>query len=216
MAAVQAGCAASLDQTYQRQPPGLPATAAIKAEKSRGIMVYSRSGRRTRSAIVRSSLDLLRAAVGCLALAGCSEGPPSITLNTAAGQTPINTPTARPPGGLAAPPQSGQLSAPAASLPTDRSGTYAGTAVPLDTGGGLCTTTRKVSGFTVRGKSVRFGTFRGTIDANNGVQMFAGQQWIVGQFEGAIFYGQLDMTSVGGRNSARGCSYLLSLERVRP
>jgi hypothetical protein len=179
-------------------------------------MVHSRSGRRTRSACVRSSLDLLRAAVGCLALVGCSEGPPSITLNTAAGQTPIYTPSARAPGGLAAPPQSGQLAAPAASLPTDRSGSYAGTAVPLDTGGGLCITTRKVTGFTVHGKSVRFGTFRGTIDANNGVQMVGGQQWIVGQFEGAIFYGQLDMTSRGGRNAARGCSYVLTLERVGP
>jgi hypothetical protein len=181
-------------------------------------MVYSRSGRRTRSANVRSRLSLLLPVVGCLALAGCSEGNPSVTLNTAAGQTPIFRPPAGPPGGLATPPQSGQPAAPTASAPTDLSGTYAGTAVPLDTGGGLCIMTRNVSGFTVRGRSVRFGAFRGTIDANNGVQMFRGQQWIVGQFEGAIFYGQLDLTRQGsrGRSAARGCSYILNLERVGP
>jgi hypothetical protein len=186
----------------------------------KGIMMCSRSGRRTTSVNVRSGLVLLWAGVGCLVLAGCSEGPPSVTLNTAAGQTPINTPSAGRPGGLATSPQSGAPAAPAPSGPIDRSGTYAGTAVPLDTGGGLCVTTRKVSGFTVRGKSVRFGSFRGTIDANNGVQMFAGQQWIVGQFEGAIFSGQLDMTAQGtsrrDRSAARGCSYVLNLERVGP
>jgi hypothetical protein len=179
-------------------------------------MVYSRSGRRARSASVRPHLNLLLAAVGCIALAGCSGGPPSVTLNTAAGQTPIFRPPEGLPGGPPTPPQSGQPAAPTASAPTDFSGTYAGTAVPLDTGGGLCITTRNVSGFTVRGRSVRFGAFRGTIDANNGVQMFRGQQWIVGQFEGAIFYGQLDLTPQGsrGRFAARGCSYILNLERV--
>jgi hypothetical protein len=150
----------------------------------------------------------LSVVVACLALAGCAGGPPSVTINTAAGQTPVYTPpSARPSGG--------QLSAPPNSHPADRSGTYAGTAVPLDTGGGVCITNQKVSGFTVRGKSVRYGSYRGTIDANEGVQMVAGQNWIVGQFEGPIFYGQLDMTE-RGRAMARGCSYTLTLQRVGP
>lgn len=159
-------------------------------------------------------LNLLRAVMGCLVLAGCSGGLPSVTLNTGAGQTPIYTPSAQSAGGLAAPPQIAQSAAPAAAMVTDRSGTYAGTAVPLDTGGGMCIKNRKVSGFTVHGKSVRFGSFRGTIDANEGVQMFAGQHWIVGQFEGPIFYGQLNMTE--SRFGARGCSYIINLERVGP
>jgi hypothetical protein len=174
------------------------------------MMMYSRSGRQTRSANVRSCLNSLLAVVGCVALAGCSEGPSS----TAAG------PPAGPPGGLTAPQQSGQPAALTASTPTDLSGTYAGTAVPLNTGGGRCVTTRNVSGFTVRGRSVRLGGFRGTIDANNGVQMSRGQQWIIGQFEGAIFSGQLDLTPQGTsrrtRSAPLGCSYMLNLERVGP
>jgi hypothetical protein len=165
-----------------------------------------RSRARTRalreSITVRSCLNLVLV-VGCLAMAGCSEGPPS-----------------GPSGVLATPPQGGQPAVPIASAPTDLSGTYAGTAVPLNTGGGRCITTRNVSGFTVRGRSVRFGGFRGTIDANNGVQMSRGQQWIVGQFEGAIFYGQLDLTPQGtsrrGRSAPIGCSYILNLQRVGP
>ena len=141
-----------------------------------------------------------------------------MTLNTGAGQTPTYTPPARSPaGGLAAPPQMAQSAAPGAAMVRDRSGSYAGTAVPLDTGGGMCIKNRKVSGFTVHGRSVRFGSFRGMIDANGGVQMFAGQHWIVGQFEGAVFVGQLDMTqngSVRGSFGPRGCSYIINLERV--
>jgi hypothetical protein len=95
----------------------------------------------------------------------------------------------------------------------DRSGSYAGTAVPLDTGGGLCLQTQKVGSFFVRGHSVRYGRFRGTIDANSGVQMVNGRQWLIGQFEGATFHGQLDLP--GGFNGP-GCTYMLNLERVGP
>lgn len=41
-----------------------------KAQQLGGTMMYSRSGRRTRSVNVRSSLVLLRAGVGCLVLPG--------------------------------------------------------------------------------------------------------------------------------------------------
>lgn len=93
----------------------------------------------------------------------------------------------------------------------DRSGNYAGTAVPLDTGGGICLQTQKVGNFIVRGNSVRYGRFRGRIDANDGLQMVNGNQWIIGQFEGATFHGQLDLR--GGFNFS-GCTYMLSLQRM--
>jgi hypothetical protein len=95
----------------------------------------------------------------------------------------------------------------------DRSGNYAGTAVPLDTGGGVCIQSQKVGNFFVRGNSVRYGRFRGRIDANNGLQMVNGNQWIIGQFEGATFHGQLELP---GSFNFGGCSYMLSLERVAP
>jgi hypothetical protein len=95
----------------------------------------------------------------------------------------------------------------------NRTGSYAGTAVPLETGGGLCIQTEKVGNFHVRGNSVRYGRFRGRIDANNGLQMVNGNQWIIGQFEGATFHGQLDLP--GGFNNP-GCTFMLSLERVGP
>lgn len=51
------------------------------------------------------------------------------------------------------------------------------------------------------------------IDANNGLQMVNGNQWIIGQFEGATFHGQLDVPR--GWN-APGCTYMLTLQRTRP
>jgi hypothetical protein len=174
--------------------------------------MYSQSGHRAARANVQSGLVSLRVGAACIVLAGCSGGP-SVTLNTAAGQTPIHTPSGGQSGGLASPPQIGQP----VSGPTDRSGTYAGTATPLNTAGGLCISSRKISGFRVRGTSVRFGAYRGTIDANGGVQLVAGHEWIIGQFEGPVFYGQLDMTGQGGRGYVSGgCSYMLSLERIGP
>ncbi len=95
----------------------------------------------------------------------------------------------------------------------DRTGTYAGRALPLDTGGGVCVRTEKVGNFHVSGNSVRYGRFRGTIDANNGLQMVNGEQWIVGQFDGATFTGHLALPP--GINTL-GCTYMLSLARVGP
>jgi hypothetical protein len=94
----------------------------------------------------------------------------------------------------------------------DLSGTYGGVMKPLDTGGGLCISNRKVTGFHVRGRSVRFGQFRGTIAPDNGLQMVVGQTWIFGQFEGPDFRGQIDFP--GGRFGAPGCTYLMTLQRV--
>jgi hypothetical protein len=150
--------------------------------------------------------------VMCLVLVGCSGGP-SVVLDTPMGVTPIYTPPPAMPGGGVGPPPGMQASLPVPSQMVDRTGSYGGTAVPLNTGGGICMQTDKVGDFFVHGNSVRYGRFHGRIDANNGLQMVNGNQWIVGQFEGATFHGQLDLP--GGFNFS-GCTYMLSLERVEP
>jgi hypothetical protein len=148
--------------------------------------------------------------VVCLVLVACS-GAPSVVLDTPTGPTPIYSPSPAMPGGGIAPPPGMQGSLPPPTQSINRSGNYAGTAVPLDTGGGICMQTQKVGNFFVRGNSVRYGRFRGRIDANDGVQMVSGNQWIIGQFDGATFHGQLDLP---GNFNFSGCTYMLSLERV--
>jgi len=148
-----------------------------------------------------------------LLLAGCAGGPlggpPTVVLDTPTGPTTLYSPAPEIPG---APPPPG-LTAPPIPVPppADLSGTYAGVATPLDTGGGLCISNQKVGGFHVRGRSVRYDRFRGTIAPDNGLQMVLGQTWIFGQFEGPAFHGQID---IPGRFGAPGCTYLLTLERV--
>jgi hypothetical protein len=163
------------------------------------------SGRRNASAAAGVSCVLL----GVL-LAGCSGTAPTVLLDTPTGVTPVFTPPPALPGAFAGPPPGldNPLTSPAPS--GDRSGTYAGTAVPLETGGGLCIANQPVSGFRVRGNSVRYRGFRGTIAPDGGVQMVYGQDWIFGQFEGPTFRGQLDLY---GRFGAPGCTYMFSLER---
>jgi hypothetical protein len=132
-------------------------------------------------------------------------------VDTPAGATLIHSPAQGMPGGGIGPPPGMQASLPVPGQMLDRSGNYAGTAVPLDTGGGICMQSQEVGNFFVQGNSVRYGRFRGRIDANNGLQMVNGNQWIIGQFEGATFHGQLDLT--GGFNFS-GCTYMLSLQRM--
>lgn len=146
----------------------------------------------------------------CLFLFGCL-GPPTVLLDTPTGVVPLNSPAPVMPGGLAAPPPGLEPSPPISAQGVSRDGGYTGTAAVLDTAGGLCTDTLKVSGFAVRGTSARFGGFRGTIAADGGLQMVYGRDWIVGQFEGATFHGQL---STMGRFGAPGCTYMLNLERT--
>ncbi|MGC1409755.1 MAG: hypothetical protein WA864_12510 [Acetobacteraceae bacterium] len=153
------------------------------------------------------------AVVVCVLLASCSGTPPTVLLDTPTGVTPIYQPSPGMPGGVVGPPPGlyNQSSPPV--RPRDLSGTYAGTAVPLDTGGGLCIQNQQVGGFRVRGNSVRYGGFRGTIAPSGSVEMVYGRDWIFGQFEGATFRGQLDLR---GRFGAPGCTYQFSLERVGP
>jgi len=152
----------------------------------------------------------------CLLLAGCSGQMPKVVLDTPMGTMPVNTPP--PPGmplGQVGPPPGLDNPSPAGSRPQatggDRSGNYAGTAVPLETGGGICIDTKQVTNFRVHGNRVRFGRFRGTIAPDGGLQMPDGQDWIVGQFEGATFHGQLDLY---GRFGGPACTYMFSLERA--
>ena len=143
-------------------------------------------------------------------LAGCSGSPPTVVLDTPAGPTALYSPGPQVPG---APPPPGLMTTPEPPTPSDLSGTYSGIAVPMDTGGGLCLANQKVGGFHVRGRSVRYGQFRGSIAPDGGVQMVEGRNWIFGQFEGAEFRGQLDLP--GGFNSL-GCTYMMTLQRVGP
>jgi hypothetical protein len=160
-----------------------------------------------------ANLSLGCAALGVL-LSACS-GMPNIMVDTPTGVTPIYTQAAQPTGepSLAAPPPGLGLPAPAATSPgqiANRSGTYSGTAVPLDTAMGACISTVKVTGFHVHDDRVHFGRWHGVIDAQNGLQMVYGQRWIVGEFDGATFHGQIDLPGRWGP----GCTYALDLQRV--
>jgi hypothetical protein len=146
----------------------------------------------------------------CLMLFACST--PTVVLDTPTGVVPLNAPTPAMPGGLAAPPPGLEPTSPPMQA-VSRDGSYTGTATVLVTGGGLCTEALKVSGFEVRGQRASFGGFRGTIAGDGGLQMAYGQDWIIGQFEGATFRGQLNTL---GRFDAPGCNYLLNLQRTGP
>ena len=152
----------------------------------------------------------------CMLLSGCSGNngwqPPTVILDTAAGPATLLSSTPSMPGGSVGLPPGLKNTAPSnPTQPLSRDGTYVGTAVPLDTGGGLCIVTQQVSGFHVQGNSVRFGGFRGTIDTNNGLQMVSRRDWIVGQFEGDTFHGQMDAT---GRLNTPGCTYMMTFQRA--
>jgi hypothetical protein len=147
----------------------------------------------------------------CLMLFACST--PTVVLDTPTGVVPLDAPTPVMPGGLAAPPPGLEPTSPPPAQAVSRDGSYTGTATVLVTGGGLCTETLKVSGFEVRGQRASFGGFRGTIAADGGLQMAYGQDWIVGQFDGATFRGQLNTL---GRFDAPGCNYMLNLQRTGP
>jgi hypothetical protein len=159
--------------------------------------------------------------VAALWLAGCSGRTPQVVLDTPSGDVPLNAPqpTTGMPGGLAgqpprlepAMPAPGPAAAPAAVV--HRDGTYSGIADVLMTGGGLCIENRPIGNFRVDGDTVRFGGFRGRIAPDGGLQMAYGQDWIVGQFEGATFHGHLD---VPAPFATPGCSYKFDLRRIGP
>nr|WP_294546778.1 hypothetical protein [uncultured Rhodopila sp.] len=159
----------------------------------------------------------LSAGIGLLA-AACttvipSSGPPTVIRSTPFGSQVVsgNQPVVQPGGTLAAPPAGLEPNRPPAAAVGDRSGIYGGTAVPLNTGGGLCIANQTISGFKVDGNSVRWGRFRGTIAADNGLQMVNGNTSVFGRFVGDRFEGQMSTTR---RASGPGCSFMMSLERT--
>ncbi len=156
-----------------------------------------------------------------LTLCGCTEqggAPPNVYLSTGVGSVQLNSPAQVAPGGDQVPPPPGLMgSAPGLPVPgqgASRNGTYSGTAELLSTAGGMCTSGMKVDNFKVRGNSVRFGQFHGTIAPDGGLQMVSDQTWIFGQFEGATFRGQVN--GAGGRGGGPGCTFMLTLERTGP
>lgn len=144
--------------------------------------------------------------VGCTAQSGLAG--PAVIFDTPVGPVPLNAPVAVMPGGAVAGPP-GAVPGQAVSL----DGSYAGSAVVLTTDGGLCMKPLILSGMLVQGGSVRFGRFHGVIDPYGGLQMTYAGMWVLGQFEGPLFRGQL---SVPGPRDAPGCSYLVSLARTGP
>ena len=159
-------------------------------------------------------------AVLCPLLLGCSGNngwqPPTVLLDTPSGPTPIYSPTATPtptmPGGLVGPPPG--LETQQRRFPRHQAAAVAATRVSRN----RC---KRVAGYASNPGLCRdFGfaaipcamaVFRGTIDANNGLQMVYGRDWIIGQFDGATFHGQLDLN---GRFGAPGCTYKLSFQRT--
>jgi hypothetical protein len=177
---------------------------------AKGLLLQPVNGARPMRAGPRACL-----VAACLVVFGCS-GAPNVVLDTPTGPVALYSPAPAVPGGQVGPPPGMDVmppSGPAAPSNAGRNGSYTGTAEPLDTGGGLCISTQAIDGFIVRGTSVRYGGFRGRIAADSGLQMVYGQDWIIGQFEGPTFHGQLD---IQGRFGSFGCTYMLSLRRTGP
>jgi hypothetical protein len=159
-----------------------------------------------------------------LILCGCTMqggAPPNVYLSTGVGSVQLNSPAPVAPGGDQVPPPPGLMATPPGSAPgvpvpapgVGRDGTYSGNAELLSTAGGMCTSGMRVDNFKVRGNSVRFGQFHGTIAPDGGLQMVSDQTWIFGQFEGATFRGQVNGA---GNWGAPGCTFMLTLERTGP
>ena len=155
----------------------------------------------------------------CLALFGCTgqngSPIPNVILSTPTGSVPLYTagPSPAGPGNdLAVPPGLDPAPPPPAQA-ANRNGTYTGRAEVLVTAGGLCDQGMAVDNFKVAGNSVHFGQFRGTIAPDGGLQMVFRGTWIVGQFEGATFRGQVDNQ---GRWGQPGCTFSLTLDRTGP
>lgn len=136
-------------------------------------------------------------------------GSPSVIHNDQpSGQSQVQSGTQSPPaeGTPAAIPDANRP-APAQG---SHDGVYGGTAVPVNTGGGVCTRTERISDFRVKGNSVRWRSFRGRI-ANNRLRMVHGNTWITGQFAGGRFNGQVIQSHRSGTGQ---CTFVMTLERA--
>jgi hypothetical protein len=161
---------------------------------------------------------LLAGTVACTAIIPPG-GPPTIIQSTPFGSNVISQggqlgggSIGMGAGGLAAPPAGldpdlpGQLPV----MPGGRDGIYSGVAVPLNTGGGLCITNQPIDGFRVTGDRVRWGSFRGRI-RGDALQMVQGNTWVMGQFEGNRFNGQITQQSLV---AGPGCTFMVALAKT--
>jgi len=89
-------------------------------------------------------------------------------------------------------------------------GVYSGSAVPVNTGGGICIRKERISDFRVEGDSARWRAFRGRI-RNNSLRMAHGNTWITGQFTDGRFNGQIIRS---GRFGDPGCTFAVTLDRM--
>jgi hypothetical protein len=149
-------------------------------------------------------------------LAGCTGSgwqPPTVMAASVMGAKTIYPPDAAQPTAdvLPTPPAGSANAASSVGAPAEHDGDYAGWAYPLVTDGGLCTQTLRIAGFRVLGGRVSFGQYRGRIDSENGLQMAGGTNWLIGQFYGVTFRGQLMTYATHNRP---GCSFIVRLERV--
>ncbi len=155
------------------------------------------------------SLAIGLVSTGCTSIS--QGGPPTIIHSTPFGSTVISQGGQPTGGGPATPPPGLTPDAPPASVVIgSRDGVYAGVAVPLNTGGGLCIRNQTIAGFTVHGDAVRWGRFRGRIE-NDGLQMVNGNTWVFGQFDGPRFNGQI---SANGPRGRPGCTFMMTLEKT--
>jgi len=164
-----------------------------------------RSLGRMHSASVVPLLTIMSLACGTLLVSGCSQQNPSTPFFTPGGVIPMTAPSPPAPGSQQ---RVGRFD-----------GVYSGTSTVL-AGAGRCFGTQRVTGFEVRGDLARWQGFRGRIDSRGGVQMHFGEQWLVGQFWGNTFVGQLELgpsrTRLRRSSSEPSCIYRFALERVGP
>lgn len=145
-------------------------------------------------ASVAATLGLAAVLGGCATLGG---PPPTVLMDSPYG----------PPEFLGGTPPPPPPPLPHGSL----SGTYAGVAVPLNTGGGRCFQNESVGNFQVNGLAVRWGNTQGVATPDGGLEMVYGSVRVFGWFYQDAFRGQL---SLPGLRNEPGCTYTLLLRRV--
>lgn len=143
-----------------------------------------------------------------------NNGPPTVIYHNPFGPSQVYPGGPPQPAGgtLAAPPGNLESNGPASPMRRGRDGVYSGTAVPLNTAGGLCIRSQKIRDFRVQGDRVRWGRFRGRVE-DNGLQMVNGNTWVTGQFDGGRFSGQI---SIQDRFGNPGCTFMMTLHNTSP
>lgn len=145
------------------------------------------------------------ALAGGLLLGACQPQQQGVYFDASALPPPGNLTS--PPGGAPSGAAAGPAGAPAAMRP-GFDGAYSGSMYRTsDPGGMSCAEQVPIYQFSVRNNVVQFGQFRGAPIAPDGsVQLQEGQLWLVGQFDGRGFVGDLRPWGVA-------CGYRMMLNR---